>query len=223
MTVKIQGNGKIVSEVDGVAFRAQRVVAKPIDYTTAGHYLDTAVTGVITAGATPPAEFYQFRWTSSSVIAIINRIRISVSTASSTFFPAGVPLQLAIYKSTSWTVSGTGGTTLTVDGTAKLRTSMASSAVGDFRIATTAALGAGTKTLEANPFTTLVASCPLASSTSGQIVAPGTVMMEANTANGAHPMILAQNEGFSLSLLAIPATASWIFSLEVLWAEATQY
>ena len=61
-------------------------------------------------------------------------------------------MQIDVIKSTAWTAAGTGGTAVTLSAGNKMRTSMGSSLVasGDMRIATTAALGAGTKTLESN-------------------------------------------------------------------------
>ena len=221
MTVQIQGNGGTVAEVDGTSFRAQRIVTRPIEYTTNGHYSSSAITGIIPAALTANSEIFQFRWTAST-IAIINRVRISAAV-STTMFAAGVPVQLGLYKSTGWSVAGTGGTSVAISATCKDRTTMASTAVGDFRIATTAALGAGTKTLEANPFAAIAAPGPVTGSLNGQIIAPGTVMMEANVANGAHPMVLVANEGFSLVSIAVPATGTWMLSIEVLWAEAAQY
>lgn len=92
-------------------------------------------------------------------------------------------------------------------------------ASGDIRIATTAALGAGTKTLESLPMATLAAPGPITASLNGQIIAPGTVLWEAESANGDHPLLLVNNEGFSIRSVAVPITGTWSIGVAVDWIE----
>jgi hypothetical protein len=96
-------------------------------------------------------------------------------------------------------------------------------ASGDMRIATTAALGAGTKTLEGVSLAALIAPGPITASLNGQIIAPGTVMIECDVADGVHPLILVANEGFSIRSVAVPATGTWSATIQVDWAEVTAY
>jgi hypothetical protein len=60
-------------------------------------------------------------------------------------------------------------------------------AAGDMRIATTAALGAGTKTLEANSLGNIVAAGPITASLYGQIIAPGTILWQSEIGDGEQP------------------------------------
>lgn len=198
MAVQIQGNGGTIAEVDGTAFRAQRVTPRPVDHGSLGAYSYGGFTGILPAALGANSEVFQFRWADATRLAVIRKVRISAAV-STTFFAAGVPITIDLVKSTAWTVAGTGGTGLTMAALLKRRTAMGSSllATGDARIATTAALGAGTKTLEGMSLSSIAASAPITASLNGTIIAPGTILWQAEVGDGEHPLVLAQNEGFS--------------------------
>jgi hypothetical protein len=122
-------------------------------------------------------------------------------------------------------VAGTGGTAISPAALLKKRTSMGSSLVasGDMRIATTAALGAGTKTLETLSLSAINAAGPITASLDGTIIPPGTLLFEAEVSDGEHPLVLAQNEGFSIRSVAVPATGTWSVSVNVDWTEVPSY
>lgn len=205
-------------------FDALRTVIKPIEYTTFGHYSLGITTGIIPAALTANSEIFQFRWTDATRLCIIRKIRISASVTT-TFFAAGVPVQIDLVKATSWSGQGTGGTAVTISATLKKRSSMGSSlvATGDIRSATTAALGAGTKTLEANSLQNIVAAGPITASLNGTIIAPGTILWQSEVGDGEHPLVLVQNEGFIIRSVAVPATGTWQASFQVDWAEVAAY
>jgi hypothetical protein len=142
-----------------------------------------------------------------------------------TFFAAGVPVQIDLVKSTGWTVAGTLGTAISPAALLKKRTSMSSSlmSTGDARIATTAALGAGTKTLETLSLATILAPGPITASLNGQIIAPGTILYRGEIGDGQHPLVLAQNEGFSIRSVAVPATGTWQAAISIDWTESANY
>ncbi len=224
MALQIQGSGGEIVEVDGPIFQAMRMSAKPLDYGTLGHYSFGSATGVLPAALAANSEVYQFRWSNTPNLAIIRKVRIS-ACVSTTFFAAGVPVRLDLVKATGWTVAGTGGTAITIAALLKKRTSMGSSLMtaGDMRVATTAALGVGTKTLETLSLGNIVAAGPITASLNGTIVAPGTVLWEAQIGNAEHPLVLVQNEGFVIRSVAVPATGTWQLSVEVDWAEVAAY
>lgn len=224
MAIQLQGNGGTVAEVDGSTFRAQRVTVRPMDHGSLGHYSYGGFTGILPAALAANSEIFQFRWADASRICIINGVKIS-ACVSTTFFAAGVPVQIDMIKSTGWTVAGTGGTAITPAALLKKRTSMGSTLVasGDIRIATTAALGAGTKTLETYAMASLASPGPITASLNGQIVAPGTILFEADVEHGEHPLALVQNEGFSIRSVAVPATGTWTVGVTVDWTEVTAY
>lgn len=213
-----------VAGVGAVAAEGLHVIAKPTDHGALGQYCYGGFTGILPAALAANSEIYQFRWTQGSNLCVVRKVRIAASV-STTFFAAGVPVQIDLVKSTSWTVAGTGGTAITPAGLMKRRTSMGNSlvATGDMRIATTAALGAGTKTLETLSLSSILAAGPITASLNGQIIAPGTVLWQAEVGDGEHPLVLGQNEGFSIRSVAVPATGTWIASITVDWAEVTAY
>jgi hypothetical protein len=198
------------------------VLAKPQAYGTLGHYRWGALSGLIPAALAANSEILQFRWSDATRLCIINSIKISAAV-STTFFAAGVPLQISLTKATAWTAVGTGGTRPAVAATLKKRSSMGSSLLGanDIGVATTAALGAGTKTLEATPMGVVVAAGPITASLNGGIILPGTPLWDSNSADGEHPLLLVQNEGFAIRSIAVPATGTWMFAINIDWAEVT--
>lgn len=223
MSIQIQGNGGVVAEVDSNT-RALRSTLRPPDAGALGHYKLGVTSGIIPAALAASSEIFQFRWSDATRICLINRVRIS-AIVSTTFFAAGVPVQIDMVKSTAWSAAGTGGTAVTLAATVKKRTSMGSSVIpaGDIRIATTAALGAGTKTLEANSLGNILAPGPITASLNGLIIPPGTELWRSDMAAGEHPLALVSSEGFSIRSVAVPATGTWQASVEVDWTEVTAY
>lgn len=224
MSIQIQGNGGVVAEVDGTSFRAHRVSVRPTDHGALGHYGYGGFTGILPAALAANSEIFQFRWADATRLAVIRKIKFSASV-STTFFAAGVPVQIDLVRSTGWSVAGTLGTAISPAALLKKRTAMGSSLVasGDMRIATTAALGAGTKTLDTLAHSTILAGGPITASLNGTIFAGGTVLWEAEVGDGEHPLILAQNEGISVRSVAVPATGTWTAAIRIDWAELTSY
>ena len=223
MAIQLQGNSGTIAEVDGTAFRSLRTTLRPTEHGSLGHYSYGGFTGILPAALAANSEIFQFRWTDATRLCIISEIRVS-ACVSTTFFAAGVPVQIDMLKSTAWSVAGTGGTAVSPAALLKKRTAMASSLVasGDIRIATTAALGAGTKTLEGNALAALLAPGPITASLNGQIIPPGTVLMQ-NIAGEEHPLTLVQNEGFSIRSVAVPATGTWQATVQVDWSEVAAF
>lgn len=224
MAIKLQGHGGTTAEVDGTNFRAVRGVNRPTDHGTAGAYSVGLLSGVIPAAFAANSEFFQFRWNEATRLCAINEIKIS-ACVSTTFFAAGVPLQIDLVKATAWSAAGTLGTRVTPAALLKKRTSMSSSLVNasDIAIATTAALGAGTKTLETYALATINAPGPITASLNGQIIAPGTTFWRAEVGDGQHPLVLANQEGFVIRSVAVPATGTWQVAVTVDWTEVDAY
>jgi hypothetical protein len=151
-------------------------------------------------------------------------VKIS-ACVTTTFFAAGVPVQIDLAKATGWSAQGTGGTGVSPAALLKKRTAMASSLVasGDIRIATTAALGAGTKTLEGTSMGAIVAPGPITASLNGLIIAPGTILFRSEAGDGQYPLALVANEGFIIRSVAVPATGTWQAAVQVDWAEVDAY
>jgi hypothetical protein len=217
MAVIEGGTTASLAEVGAAAAKGLHVTVKPHDAGSLGHYRYAGFTGVIPAAFGANSEVFQFRWTDATRLCLIERVYVTASV-STTAFAAGVPVQIDMVKATSWTVAGTLGTAISPAALLKRRTSFGSSLVasGDMRIATTAALGAGTKTLETLSIGALT----------GQ---PGTAVTRfiADTLleydPGDYMLTLATNEGFVIRSVAVPGTGTWQMSVTVDWIEVGAY
>lgn len=180
-------------------------------------------TGILPAALAANSEIFQFRWTDgppTQRYAMIRRLGISAAV-STTFFAAGVPLQLDVVRATGWTVAGTGGTGITMASDCKSRVAnMPNSAIaaGDIRVATAAALGAGTKTLETNASIAVAAAGPITSALDGTILKP-TELYQYDADQDEYPWIFSQNEGFVIRAVAVPGTGTWTAAISVEWME----
>lgn len=223
--IVVQGSGGTAAEVDGTAFRAVRVTARPTDYATLGCYSFGGVTGAVGAGMAANGEILQFRWTDASRFAVIESIEFTGMRATTAFAAGAIDIKATIAR--SWSANGSGGTALTLTGDNQaLRTSMGTTLVGDMRIATTAALGAGTKTLDSQDigFISTHSSGGWSSATPiiGSVFLPHTDLWSADVGRGEHPIVLAQNEGIVVRL-TVPATGIWNASVEMRWCEVAAY
>lgn len=223
MAIQVAGANATVVQTN-VEHQAMRIENRPLDSAGLGAYSYGGFTGILPAALAANSEIFQFRWADATRFAIIRKIKISAAV-STTFFAAGVPIQIDLIKSSGWTVPGTGGTGVTPAALLKKRTSMGSTLLGtgDMRIATTAALGAGTKTLEGASLSARVAAAPITASLNGIIIAPNTILWQSEIADGEYPLVLGQNEGISIRSVAVPATGTWTAAVEIQWAEVTSY
>lgn len=218
MAVQIQGNSGTIAEVDGPGFMALRVTNMPKDYGSLGAYRASHLSGTMTAGLAANAEILQFRWTNASNLALIQRVCLEGLAGSATAFTAGFA-KVDIVIARSWSSDGSGGTAMTLTGNnQKLRTSMATTGVGAIRGSSTAALTAGTKTLDGQPCGLISFSIGTVASVIYQQQVP---VFDAN-AGSLHPIVLAQNEGFVLRA-TVPATGTWQFGATIEWTEAASY
>lgn len=217
MAIQIQGNGGTIGEVES-ATRAVRTTPRPIDSATnGGSFSLSAITGIMAAGIAGASEVVQFRWVSTTHLALIKRVRITAGVLGTAFTAGTVLFDLTAAR--AWTAAGTGGgaATLTTN-QAKRRTSMQTSQLGttgEVRIATTAALGAGTKTLDTMPLRSVItgvantAFIPMLAGNDG-------LLFEANS--GDYPLVLAASEGFVIRT-TVPATGTWTAHIGIDWEE----
>lgn len=223
MTFLQSGDSSSVLQTVDATHNAARISARPLE--ALGHYSYAGFTGILPAALAANSEVFQFRFApGGDTLAVIRRISIS-ACVSTTFFAAGVPVQIGLVKSTGWSAAGTGGTAITPAALMRRRVTMPNTVVatGDIRIATTAALGAGTKTLETLLHAALVAPGPITASLNGQIIAPGTLLFDSRDGDGEYPLVLAHQEGISIRSVAVPATGTWMLSVHVSWAECSAY
>jgi hypothetical protein len=128
----------------------------------------------------------------------------------------------------AWTGAGTGGTRYTMTGNnAKLRTSMGTSLINDTGISTTAALGAGTKTLDTTNLGSIaygIGTGAITTSLDLRILNAGDGILLDADGEGYQPFVAAQNEGVVIrSGIIGPAGMTWNFAVQSVWAEAAAF
>lgn len=216
---KILGDDGTTQLIVDPTHKTARISGRPMELGARGAYCAAFATGVLPAALGANSEIFQFRFVHASFRCLLRSVRVS-SAISTTAFVAGVPPQLEMRIARNWTVAGTGGTGITWgtdDG--KKRTDFASTVLvaNDVRIATTAALGAGTKTLDGFAHQILQGNTAVATSNT-QIIPPGTVMWTRDTAEE-YPYIFENQEGFVIRSVEVPGTGTWKASINVEWAE----
>lgn len=204
-----------LQEVD--AQLAARVSVSPPAITAAngGRYRFVGRSGLITTIAAFTAtagHVGAFRWGSTTKTAVIDSI--AMSAAMVTDFGTLQQLAFTVRMARSYTASHSSGTAGTLSGNnCKLRTTYATTGLTDARVSATAALTAGTHTIDTQPIMVL----DLAEPGSAQAIQRGN-RVERSFVNG--PIVLAQDEGlvFANEIL-MGATGTAIFSFEVEWRE----
>ena len=196
-------------------------MSRQTHYAALGHYSVDVATGAIGAGMATDGELFQFRWTEDSNIAVVYEISVTGMRATTAFAAGAIDIKATVAR--GFTASGSGGTALTLTGNqATMRTNMGTSLVGDARIATTAALTAGTETLDTQDLgrITTHSSGGVGSATPiiGSIYLPTTTLFKADLSSGEYPLILVDNEGFVVRA-TVPATGVWNLGIRVKWAE----
>lgn len=220
MAIQVQGNGGVVAEVDGTTFRALRVTSRPVEYGALGLYRVSMISGTMAAGLAGASEIFQARWTDATRLCLVFGIQLDGLAGSATAFTAGFA-NASLTIARNWSADGSGGTAATLTGNNnKLRTSMGTSLFGAVRASSTAALTAGTKTLDSQAVGQITFSIGTAVSVNylGQVAFYGELEQNANPA----PIVFAQNEGI-VARATVPATGTWQFGVTMAWAEVTSY
>ena len=218
MALLIQGNSGVVVDAGGSTFRSLKVQQMPLDYGALGIYRKSLLSGTMAAGLAANSEVFQFRWTDATRLCAVRRIVLDGFAGSATAFAAGFA-KIDIVPARAWSADGAGGTSATLTGNnAKLRTSMGTPLLGAARIASTAALTVGTKTLDTDP----IGQISFGIGTAVSVNYLGHVPLFGEDIGPEHPLVLAQNEGFAMRA-TVPATGTWQFGVTVSWAELTAY
>lgn len=169
--------------------------------------------GVMAAGLAGDSEIFHFRWTAAT-LALVHEVRMWAGNEVTAAFAANW-FSFRLFFARAWTADGTGGATATLTGNNhKLRTSFDTTTLGTARVATTAALGAGTKSLDAQALASVGGSTP--ATAGANLLAPTSIFRSSERET---PIVLAQNEGLSI-VASVPATGTWLFGVSVRWEEA---
>lgn len=234
--LQLQGANGTVVEAGPFSAAGLHGIAKPQDYGAFGHYRAVLTTGTIAAGMAAGGELVQMRWVDATRFCIIYEIEILEFRNITTAFAAG-PYSFTVHRSTAWSADGGGGAAVSVtDPQMQLRppTMGASLFSTGFRLATTAALTAGTKTFD----TLAMGACfgnvgstpaiaqmyiPSGGSPVTGYGGRGVELLKPNIEAGEHPLVLTSNGGATSEGISIrgtvPATGTWIASFLVKWAE----
>lgn len=234
--LQIQGASGSVVEVGAFASEPLHVVQKPQDYGALGHYRAVLTTGTIAAGMAALGELVQMRWVDATgKLCVIFEVSVLEFRNVATAWTAGRFL-FDVVRSTAWSADGTGGGAVTVTDP-QLQTRAATMGASlfstGFRLATTAALGAGTKTFDTLPMGACYGNCDAVAvkhhipqsnvvTTAGPAAGSGIELLHPDIGAGEHPLVLAQNEGLSIRA-TVPATGTWAASFLVKWAELTAF
>lgn len=202
---------------------ALRVSQRPVHYGAQGIYRFAAETGTIAAALAANSEIFQFRWTSTTHLALLYRCYLSAGANVAATAAALIELRLSVAR--SWTVAGSGGTRVVTSGNnLKTKQSMGTSllATNDLGIATTGALTAGTKTFDASDAGIVVTGIGTGAITTSLDLGffDKENLLSASDA-GEAPIVLTANEGVVIrsGSTAFPAGMTWHAGLTFAWAE----
>ena len=168
----------------------------------------------IAAGTGSAGHVFAFRWASATLRARVQRIKLKWQTTVA--FTAAQELQFSIFRLTGYSASHAAGTAATLTSpNLKKFSGGATSALTDARIATAAALTAGTHTLDAMAMGTLI--CWSQASATEPIAAEATFESDAQVG---HIMKFVANEGFIVRNEVVQgAVGVGRLLVEVDWAE----
>lgn len=210
----IGGSSGVKQDVDD-SHDAGRVSLYPLDPGSLGAYGLALNSGIMAAGLGASSEIFQFRWTHATYKAVIQRVTFG-AIVGGTGFTAGA-FDFRLVPARTWTAAGSGGTAATLTGNnCKLRTSFATTNLNDARVSSTAALTAGTKTLDAQGIANLGGAVGTGAAQS--MVQAGSYFIDPTH----YPLVLAQNDGFVI-LATVPATGVWSFGVGVQWVERSAF
>lgn len=237
--LQMQGASGSVAEVGAFAAKGWHVISKPQDYGALGHYRGVFTTGTIAAGMAANGELLQMRWVDATRFCVITHVAVLQFRNITTAFAAGV-YNFECIRSTGWSADGTLGNVVSVaDPQLQLRAAAMGASLFStgFRLSTTAALGAGTKTFDTVPMGACygnVGSTPAIAEffipKGGGVTGTGgggVDLINPDTGAGEHPIVLTSNGGSTsegISIRAtVPATGTWIATFLVKWMELTAF
>lgn len=201
---------------------SSRVSVSPIDTrdlqgNLLGHYRTVLITGA-TASIGAGGLLFSCRWSGPlPPVAVITRIQAQWEVL--TAVTVATPMDIEAIRYTAYTVADTGGTATTP---IKMRSAFNASAFADYRVATTTALAAGTRTLDAVGFAygawpTLTGTNSVGTAVALPAGAAGQLQDVFKWEIGGHPLVLGVNEGFALRQSVAGTTTGtvrWTFIVE---------
>ena len=197
MSVQIRGNGGTTAEVGGTIHRALRTADRPVE-ALAWNSLGVP-TGLLTTVAAGGAIF-SLRNTGANLILVR---RVGIGFVTTTAFTAAQRLEYGLRSARSWTAADSGGTALSfASSNTDLKTTLSVPNV-EARVSTTAALTAGTRTLDTN-YQGIVAGW---SGAVGAVPVAPAIDNLLKHDPGDHPIVLANNEGIVIDNIVVMGAA----------------
>jgi hypothetical protein len=200
------------------SFKSARVTIKPDELT--GAYQLSLASGALTTVAASTASagtLFSFRYApGTSNVCVVKRV--SVGWVQTTAFGAAQQMGLGLFVARGFSGADSGGTAATLSGdNQKMRTSLATTGVSNINVGTTAALTAGTRTLDAQPLGAAYFWVP---GVGTQLVNTELLAYDVND----YPLVLANQEGFCIqNLILMGATGVGTLVVNVEWFEASAY
>lgn len=215
MGIQVLGaDGSSLQKIDPTG--AGRFNPRPVDVGALGAYSLGLSSGIMAAGLAANANIASLRYGGSGV-ALVKQVLFGMGGLATAFTAGQAIFNLFVARGFSASDTGGAAATLTTNN-GKLKTSQASTGIVDFRVSTTAALGAGTRVVDATPVATLSVGIGIVVSTI--YVLPGTKLWQ--VASGDWPIALANNEGLLIQA-TVPATGTWCFSTGFVIEEVAAY
>lgn len=222
MSIQLQGNGGVVAEVDGTAFRALRVVPKPIEHGALGHYRVNHRCAIVNTQAAN-SRLFEIRNGHASNLIIPTRLVVKwLQFATHT---AAIEDSLDVFKVTGFSAVDTVNTVTPT--ASRKRTTMAAAPGGaELRGVTVAGAAAGmtggTLTKDGGSVGQIPQWLLAAQPTAGTVIPIADDFL--SELNGSHPFVLAQNEGLIIENRALlGAAANSSVYIDMSWAEVTAY
>ena len=212
MAIQTQGSTGNVMEVE-TSFKAARATLRP--HEALGWNSIGVQTGGIT-GITAGGSVFSFRNISANPVLVR---RIGVGLITTTSFTTAQIVDLGLMMARNWTASDSGGTAIALTGNnGKHRTSLGTPTSLDCRVATTAALTVGTRTLDANT----ISQTASWSSNAASLPTAMDNLLKHDASD--YPLVLAQNEGFIIqNLTAMGAAGVLRAYVNMEFSEVTSY
>ena len=216
MAIQFLGaDGATVAQVEA-GYAAQRATIRPSAHL--GWFSMGLKTGATTAVAANAAIF-SFRNLAANPLMIR---RVGIGALVTTAFTAAQQIDYALWFARAWTSADVGGPVVAVTGNnAKHRTSLATVTSAELRIATTAGLTAGVRTLDTSPLS-IVGGFSAAAGLGAAIPTTTNSLFSHDT--GDHPLILGQNEGIVVAPFTTMGAGGAVFVyVNIEFAEVTSY
>lgn len=192
---------------------------QPVNTPAGGAYAKAMSSSLMAAGLGGASPIFSFRFVPAAPVSLCLVRQVLISAAvDATAFTAGAG-RFDMFAARAFSASDSAGTAGTLTGNnAKLRTSMQTTGVADFRISSTATLTAGTRTLDTDPMGSIQFPAP---ATAGAVMVPPNSILFQNKSIE-YPFALATSEGFVVQA-TVPATGTWRFSVAVVWDEVEKF